>query len=129
MARIPTLAPIAIGIAAILLAFMMLPEFAALLIAILIFISLVLLDARRHMVLLTMALRNIVRKKGTTALVIGGLMVGTAIISSSLVVGNTMNNMVVKQVTNSLGEVDFAVGAQFNGYYYFNDTDLDPLAA
>jgi len=129
MARVPALATVAIGTAAILLAFMVLPEFAALLIAILIFISLVLLDARKHMILLTMALRNIVRRKGTTALVIGGLMVGTAIISSSLVVGDTMNNMVVKQVTNSLGEVDFAVGSQFNGYRYFNDTYLDPLTA
>lgn len=116
------------GLAVIVLCFLFLPAFVALLLAIVIIIALVLLDARKHRILLTMAVRYIARRKGTTALVVGGLMVGTAIISTSLVVGDTMNNMIVKQATNSLGEVDFSVGAPFEGYKYFNDTFLGPLS-
>jgi putative ABC transport system permease protein len=75
-----------------------------------------------------MAVRNLARRKGTTALVIGGLMVGTAIISTSFVVGDTMDNMIVKQATTSLGEVDFSVGSPYAGYKYFNDSFMDPLS-
>jgi hypothetical protein len=39
-----------------------------------------------------------------------------------------MDNMIVKQATNSLGEVDFSVGAVSNGYRYFNDSYIDSLA-
>jgi putative ABC transport system permease protein len=119
---------IVIGLILVVLSFLFLPLFGALLVAIIVAVVIVLLDARRHRILLTMAVRNIVRRKGTTALVIGGLMIGTAIISTSLVVGDTMNNMIVKEATNSLGEVDFAVSAQFEGYRYFNDSFLNPLA-
>jgi len=117
-----------VGAILIVVAFLFLPTFLALLVAIVVVIVIVMLDARSHRVLFTMALRNLARRKGTTALVIGGLMVGTAIISTSLVVGDTMDNMIVKQTTFSLGEVDFGVAARFDGYVYFNDTYLDPLA-
>ena len=110
------------------LSFLFLPLFIALLVVIIVAIALVMLDARNNRILLTMAARNIIRRKWTTALILGGLMVGTAIISTSLVVGDTMDNMIVKQATNSLGEVDFSVGAVFNGYQYFNDSYIDPLA-
>jgi putative ABC transport system permease protein len=113
---------------AIILSFLFLPEFIALLVVIVVAIALVLIDARKNRILLTMAMRNIIRRKWTTALILGGLMVGTAIISTSLVVGDTMDNMIVKQATNSLGEVDFSVGAVFNGYRYFNASFIDPIA-
>ena len=54
-----------------------------------------------------MSIRNVIRRPGTTALVIGGLMVGTAIISASFVVGDTMDNMITDQVTKGMGQVDF----------------------
>lgn len=127
LARLTTLGMFVIGVLAIILSFIFLPISFALLVVIVIVIGFILLDARKHRILMTMAIRNIVRRKGTTALVIGGLMVGTAIISTSLVVGDTMNNMIVKEATNSLGEVDFSVGATFDGYRYFNDSFLNPL--
>ena len=128
MPRLASLGALLVGAILILGAFLLLPIFLALLVAIAVVIIIVMLDARRHRVLFTMALRNLARRKGTTALVIGGLMVGTAIISTSLVVGDTMDNMIVKQTTFSLGEVDFGVAARYDGYVYFNDTYLDPLA-
>jgi putative ABC transport system permease protein len=128
LVKLVPLATLAIAVVGILLAFSFLPMFIALLVSMAIAIALVFLDAKRHKILFTMATRNILRRKGTTALVIGGLMIGTAIISTSLVVGDTMNNMIVKQATNSLGEVDFGVGAPIEGYHYFNQSDLGPVA-
>ena len=128
MSRIASAATLLVGAIAIVLCFLLLPGFVALLAAIVIAIALVMLDARKHRVLLTMAMRNLARRKGTTALVIGGLMVGTAIISTSFVVGDTMDNMIVKQTTTSLGEVDFSVGSPYAGYKYFNDSFIDPLS-
>jgi putative ABC transport system permease protein len=128
VSRITNLATLLVAVVAIALCFLFLPSFIALLVSIVIAITLVMLDARKNRMLLTMAMRNLARRKGTTALVIGGLMVGTAIISTSLVVGDTMDNMIVKQATTSLGEVDFSVGSQFAGYKYFNDSFMDPLS-
>jgi putative ABC transport system permease protein len=128
VSRLPIIGILVLAGLAIILSFLYLPVFIALLVVIAIAIALVLMDARNNRILLTMAMRNIIRRKWTTALILGGLMVGTAIISTSLVVGDTMDNMIVKQATNSLGEVDFSVGAEFNGYRYFNDSYLDPLA-
>jgi len=102
--------------------------FIGLLVVIVVAIALVLIDARNNRILLTMATRNIIRRKWTTALILGGLMVGTAIISTSLVVGDTMDNMIVKQATVSLGEVDFGIGEVTSGYRYFIDSDIGGLA-
>ncbi|MCU0862043.1 MAG: hypothetical protein MUE65_06970, partial [Methanomassiliicoccales archaeon] len=129
MSRLSGLAAPLLGIVAIALCFLFLEGFVALLLSILIVISMVLLDARRHRLLITMAVRNVARRKWTTALVVGGLMVGTAIISTSLVVGDTMDNMIVKQATNSLGEVDFGIGAPFEGYEYFDAAFMGGLTA
>ena len=110
MGRLSVIGILVLAGLAIILSFLYLPVFIALLVVIVIAIALVLMDARNNRILLTMAMRNIIRRKWTTALILGGLMVGTAIISTSLVVGDTMDNMIVKQATNSLGEVDFSVG-------------------
>jgi putative ABC transport system permease protein len=123
-----SIAMIGVGLVLVVLSFLFLPLFGALLVAIVVAIVIVLLDARQHRILLTMATRNIIRRKGTTALVIGGLMIGTAIISTSLVVGDTMNNMIVKEATNALGEVDFGISSQSEGFRYFNESYLNPLA-
>jgi len=128
LARLSSVAIAIVGVLIIIASFFLLPSFAALLMTIIVVIVIVLLDARGHGILMTMALRNIARRKGTTALVIGGLMIGTAIISTSLVVGDTMNNMIVKEATNSLGEVDFGVAAQYEGFRYFNESYLNPLS-
>ncbi|MCK4348499.1 MAG: ABC transporter permease, partial [Thermoplasmatales archaeon] len=52
----------------------------------------------RNRIIFKMGFRNILRRKGNTAIVILGLMVGTAVISSSLVIGDTMNNMIETEV-------------------------------
>ena len=82
----------------------------------------ILLDAWGNRILFKMSLRNVLRRPSTTALVLGGLMVGTAIISASLVVGDTLDNMIVGETTKAYGDIDFAVGGpgegpENNGYY------------
>jgi putative ABC transport system permease protein len=126
--RFPIIGTLVLAGLIIVLSFLFLPMFMALLIVIVVAIALVLMDARHNRILLTMATRNIIRRKWTTALILGGLMVGTAIISTSLVVGDTMDNMIVKQATVSLGEVDFGIGEVYSGYRYFNDSDIGGLA-
>ncbi len=69
-----------------------------LLIIIAVVVAVVLIDAFRHRVLFKIGLRNIFRRKTNTLIVILGLMIGTAIISSSLGVGDTMDNMVEGEI-------------------------------
>jgi putative ABC transport system permease protein len=94
-----------------LLPFLALPFAYAVLASVLLMILIFLVDASRNRVLLRMATRNAARRRGTTALVIGGLMVGTAIISASLVVGDTFSNMIDGEITKGAGQVDFVVGS------------------
>jgi putative ABC transport system permease protein len=70
---------------------------------------LVLMDARNNRILFTMGCRNIQRRKGTTALVISGLMVGTAIITASFIVGDTLDNMIVSEAIKGSGGADFVI--------------------
>jgi putative ABC transport system permease protein len=126
--RSPIIGTLVLAGLVIALSFLFLPLFIALLVVIVVAIAIVLMDARKNRILLTMATRNIIRRKWTTALILGGLMVGTAIISTSLVVGDTMDNMIVKQATVSLGEVDFGIGEVSSGYRYFNDNNISGLA-
>lgn len=53
-----------------------------------------------------MAMRNLVRRKRNLAIVIGGLLVGTAIITSSLVVGDTLSYIFKNSIYQQLGEID-----------------------
>ena len=62
-----------------------------------------------------------------TALVIGGLMIGTAVISSSFVINDTLNNMIEIQAGEAFGEVDLAVASQREGYEYFDEGFLASL--
>ena len=83
------------------------------------------IDAMQHRILFTMAKRNFTRRKGTTALVVAGLMIGTAIVSVSLVVGDTLDNMIANQVTEGAGNVDFVVGVKDpEGGYVLENSSL-----
>ena len=62
--------------------------------------------AATNRIIFKMAVRNFSRRKIQSVIVIGGLMIGTAIISSSLVVQDTMVYMFEVDVYRSLGEVD-----------------------
>ncbi len=96
----------------------------------LIVVIVVLLDARRHRLVSIMAIRYALRRPATTALVVGGLLVGTAIVSATFVVSDTLDNLIVGQATEGLAEVDLVVGAEFGSFYvYVDEGDLDALAA
>ena len=100
----------------------------ALIISVALLIVLILVDANGNRILFRMSIRNVIRRPGTTALVIGGLMIGTAIISASFVVGDTMDNMTTNEVTKGMGQVDFELQAQNVGkVVYYNGSALDPM--
>nr|MDQ3328263.1 hypothetical protein [Chloroflexota bacterium] len=63
----------------------------------------------RHPVLRRMAVRNFGRRKGNTALVILGSMVGTALIAGSLVISDSIERAMYLQAQRGLGEIDEVV--------------------
>ena len=62
--------------------------------------------ALRNRVFFKLAARNVARRRGRTALIVIGLMLGTAIISSALNVGDTVSHTIRSSVTKSLGQTD-----------------------
>jgi putative ABC transport system permease protein len=66
-------------------------------------------SAARNPVFLRMATRNASRRRGRSALIVGGLMLATAIIASSLVTGDTMGRTIRSSVLRALGETDETV--------------------
>ncbi|HEX6228473.1 MAG TPA: FtsX-like permease family protein [Solirubrobacterales bacterium] len=68
--------------------------------------------ALRNRVLLKLALRNVERRRARTALIVVGLMLGTIIISSALVTGDTMSHTVRSTVERALGETDEVVSVK-----------------
>ncbi len=72
-------------------------------------ITVVAIDAMRHRVLFKMGFRNIFRRKTDTVIVILGLLVATAIISSSFTVGDTMDNWIESEILGEWQETDVTV--------------------
>ena len=69
-----------------------------------------------------MSLRNFTRRKTSMALVIAGLMIGTAMISGSLVTGDTLTNLFTRGAYNGYGyadEVVYTLSPQ-GGYQFFS---------
>jgi putative ABC transport system permease protein len=62
--------------------------------------------ALRNRVLLKLAVRNVGRRRGRSALIVVGLMLGTAIIAAALVTGDTMNNTIRSTAVEALGDTD-----------------------
>src|SRR2546425_1096419 len=62
--------------------------------------------------------RNIGRRKSRVLIVVAGLLVGTAIISSSLVVGDTLSYIFLQDVYLRLDAVDELVSNAFNGQLF-----------
>jgi putative ABC transport system permease protein len=88
----------------------------------------VLADAAGNRILFKMALRNSARRKSATALVLAGLMVGTAIIAASLVVSDTLDNFIVGEVAKGYGAVDFFVaGPGDNNLGFYNYSYVAPV--
>lgn len=63
----------------------------------------------RHRMLATMAKNNLIRRKRNTALVIVGLLVGSAIVTSSLVIGDSLDATMDEQFLAPLGDTDFFI--------------------
>jgi putative ABC transport system permease protein len=74
-------------------------------------------------VIFKMAARNFARRKAQSAIVVAGLMIGTAIISASLVVGDTMRYIFVNQTYHDLGETDEQIfgTSQFGTSTWFSE--------
>jgi putative ABC transport system permease protein len=89
--------------------------------------GLVAVQAVRHPILARMAVRNVLRRPKQTATVVAGLMIGTAIISSALVAGDSARGAIRGYVYQSLGHVDESVAIQ--GYPYFPQAAYDALRA
>jgi len=67
------------------------------------------LMALRRRVLARMALRNIVRRRKFTAIIVVGLLIATSMISAALVVGDTIDYLIKGDVYESTGEIDIVV--------------------
>ena len=76
----------------------------------------------RDKITVRMSLRNFTRRKTSMALVIAGLMIGTAMISGSLVTGDTLTNLFTRGAYNGYGYADEVVYTQGGGggYQFFN---------
>ncbi len=76
----------------------------------------------RNRVISKLGIRNILRRKGYAAIVIIGLMIGTGVISSSLVIGDTMDKMIETEILRSYHKTDEIItGKKPNGETdYFN---------
>jgi len=72
-----------------------------------------------------LALRNMVRRRSRLVIVVFGLMIGTAIITSSLVVGDTLEHIFTKDVYERLDRVDEYVVKQ--SFSAFGDPEFRPF--
>ena len=81
--------------------------------------------ATRNRVAAKLGVRNINRRKKTSLLIVLGLMIGTALISSSMVIQDTMYYTFRKDVYDRLGEMDETVYSMDpNGTYRFFDYSI-----
>src|SRR4051794_22955832 len=68
--------------------------------------------AVRNRVLVRLGIRNVGRRRGRTALIVAGLMLGTAIIGAALATGDTMSHTIRSQAVAALGPTDEVVAAK-----------------
>jgi putative ABC transport system permease protein len=68
--------------------------------------------ALRNRIFLKLGIRNVIRRRARTALIVLGLMLGTTIISSALVTGDTMSHTIRTAAVQSLGATDELVSVQ-----------------
>ncbi len=82
------------------------------------------ISAARNYVLFKVGTRNIVRRRRYSVIIISGLMIGTVIISSSLIIGDTMEKMIVNLHYDIFHEVDETVWAADpdGSYAYINES-------
>jgi len=79
----------------------------------------------RNKILFKMAFRNFLRKRGSSVVVIIGLMVGTAIISSSFTVGDSFNTLLALEIIDDLQGIDEVYVFQIPGSQETLDFPMD----
>jgi putative ABC transport system permease protein len=73
------------------------------------------ISALRNRIILTLAFRNFLRNKGSTVTVVMGLMVGTAIIMSSMAISDSFEIVIAADVIDEYGGTDLIYGFQVEG--------------
>jgi putative ABC transport system permease protein len=68
--------------------------------------------ALRNRVFLRLGVRNVPRRRGRSALIVVGLMLGTAIITAALATGDTMSHTIRSSAVAALGQTDEVVAAK-----------------
>jgi len=102
-------------------------------------LSAVAVVAARNRVFLRLGVRNAKRRPGRSALIVVGLMLGTAIIAAALATGDTMTQTIRSSAVSSLGQTDELVSARgatptlqaqsgaATGVRYFPQADFDAV--
>jgi len=85
---------------------------AVLLIALGVALGIVAVLALRHPVLVKLGVRNVGRRRGRTALIVVGLMLGTTIVATALTTGDTMSHTIRGGAVATLGQTDELVSAK-----------------
>src|SRR5688500_6061604 len=95
--------------------------------------------ALRHPILVKLGVRNVGRRRGRTALIVVGLMLGTTIVATALTTGDTMSHTIRGAAVATLGQTDELVsarGAEINlgtglgsatGIEYFDESVVDEI--
>jgi len=78
--------------------------------------SLMIYFSAKHRLLWTLGIRNLLRNKRNTALMMTGLLIGSAIITSSLVVGDSLDATIKEEAYIILGETDIRIRGIENGF-------------
>lgn len=88
------------------------PLAVALAVLVVVLLAVVAAFALRNRVFLRLGLRNARRRRGRAALIVAGLMLGTAIITASFATGDTMSSSIRASAVSALGNTDEVVGAK-----------------
>ena len=85
--------------------------------------------ALTNRIIFKMAVRNFTRRKAQSVIVIAGLMIGTSLISASLIVQDTMTYGSEVGIYYSLGEIDEEIWGlnQYGTVVYFNESIYDTI--
>jgi putative ABC transport system permease protein len=79
--------------------------------------------ALRNRIFFRLGVRNVRRRPGRSALIVVGLMLGTAIITAALATGDTMSQTIRSSATSALGQADEVVAARGVGAALAADAD------
>src|SRR5919204_1342443 len=85
---------------------------AVLAVALAIVLGLVATLAVRNRIFLRLGVRSVGRRRGRSALIVVGLMLGTAIIAAALATGDTMSTTIRSSALAALGQTDEVVAAK-----------------